>query len=454
MQGAIPLNEFVKRRRKLIDMMAPNSVAIIPGARASRRNRDVYYPFRQDSDFHYLTGFNEPDSLLVLVPGRKHGEVVLFCPERDPVAEQWDGERLGPDRAVQILGVDDAFPEADLDDIVPGFLEGNERIYISLGEHPEFDNQLLSWVSAIRKRDAAGTQTPGEFVELKHLLHELRLFKSPRELKLMRQAAQITCDAHKRAMGACQPGLYESQLEAELVYEFMRQGARHPAYPSIVGSGPNACVLHYLDNNRQIERGDLVLIDAGCELESYAADVTRTFPASGRFNKAQREIYQIVLAANQAAIDACVQGADFNAPHAAAIQAMVEGLLALGLLQGSVEQVLENEDYKQYCPHRTSHWLGLDVHDVGDYRIDESWRELEPGMVLTVEPGIYIPVDPQASDAPKKYRGIGVRIEDDVLVTKTGPEVLSTSMPKQVSEIEALVGAAVQSATPAKARAV
>ncbi len=431
--------EFKKRRAQLMAMMSPGSVAVIPGAKLSRRNRDIQYLFRQDSDFYYLTGFVEPEALLVLAPGREHGEEILFCADRDPHAERWDGERLGPERATQMLGVDDAFPYADMDDILPGLLEGRERIYITLGEYPEFDQRLIAWVADIRKREAGGAQPPGEFMELKHFLHELRLYKSTKEVNLMRKAADITAAAHVRAMQACEPGMTEAQLEAELTYEFMRSGARSPAYPCIVGSGNNACVMHYVENTATLKKNDLVLIDAGCEYQHYAADVTRTFPVSGRYSATQRAIYEIVLAANEAAIAECRPGRHFNAPHEAALRVMVEGLVALKILKGEVDTLIEEEGYRDVCPHKTSHWLGIDVHDVGDYRIDSTWRQLEPGMVLTIEPGIYIPRNETTEHLPSKYRGIGVRIEDDVLITRGGCEVLTAAVPKRIDEVEALM---------------
>lgn len=435
----VSVSEYKKRRQRLMSMMLPGSIALIPAAWPQRRNRDIQYLFRQDSDFHYLTGFNEPEALLLLAPGRAHGEQILFCAERDPLAERWDGERLGPERASQMLGVDDAFPYGDLDDIVPGLLEGRDRIYMALGEYPEFDQRLLGWVSDIRKREASGAMPPGEFVTLKHLLHEQRLYKSAKEIKLMKQAALITAKGHLRAMQLCRPGMSEAELEAELTYEFMRHGARNPAYPSIVGAGENACVLHYVDNQASIGKSDLVLIDAGCEYQHYAADVTRTFPAGGKFSEPQRLLYDVVLRANLAAIDQCRPGQLFNAPHDTAIRVMVEGLVELGLLSGKVQRLIDAEAYKLFCPHKTSHWLGMDVHDVGDYRIDEHWREFEPGMVLTVEPGIYVPSDESTEHLPAQFRGIGIRIEDDVLIAADGPEVLTAQVPKAIEEIEQLM---------------
>ncbi|MCB1686494.1 MAG: aminopeptidase P N-terminal domain-containing protein, partial [Pseudomonadales bacterium] len=385
MSNRIPKSEFKRRRTALMGLMEPDSIAVIPGAGRKLRNRDTEYLFRQDSDFHYLTGFGEPDALLVLAPGRAHGEVILFCRERHPRAELYDGERMGPERAGDWLEVDDGFPISDLDEILPGMLEGRERIYITLGEYPDFDERLMRWVSSIRARESGGAIPPGEFVALKHLLHEQRLYKSAAEIRVMREAARITCLAHERAMRNCRPGMNETQLQAELIYEFMRHGARSEAYPSIVGGGENGCVLHYVRNDAVLRKPDLVLIDAGCEFEHYAADVTRTFPVSGRYSRAQAALYDIVLEANQQAIAACRPGVPFNEPHQVATRVMVDGLLELGLLTGDAAQILESEAYRPLCPHNTSHWLGSDVHDVGDYRVDGAWRELEPGMVLTIE---------------------------------------------------------------------
>jgi Xaa-Pro aminopeptidase len=420
-----------------MSLMDEESIAVIPAASLKTRNRDSDFLFRQDSDFHYLTGFNEPEAVLVLAPGRAHGEVILFCRDREPRAELYDGERLGPDRAAQIVGVDDAFPVADLDDILPGMLEGRERIYFGLGDHPEFENRLLGWVSTLRARESGGARPPEELFALKHLLHEQRLIKSAAEIRAMRRAAEITCEGHTRAMRACQPGMTETQLEAELIYAFMRGGAKSPAYSSIVGGGANACVLHYVDNNATLKKNDLVLIDAGCEYELYAADVTRTFPVNGTFSTVQRALYDIVLAANEAAIEACRPGALFTHPHQVALEIMIDGLLSLGLLEGDLDEVLETETYRNFCPHGSSHWLGLDVHDVGDQRVDGEPRPLEPGMALTIEPGIYIPDNEVMAGLPAKYRGIGIRVEDDVLITRDGREVLTSAAPKSVQAIEA-----------------
>jgi len=433
----ISKTEYARRRRNLMGLMEPNSIAIIPAAREQVRSRDTHYPFRQDSDFLYLSGFAEPEAVLVLVPGRRDGQFVMFCRERDPERELWQGYRAGPEGACERYGADDAFPVGDIDDILPGLIEGRERVYYSLGRSTEFDRQIMGWVNSIRAREASGAVPPGDFSDLDHLLHEMRLFKSAAELRMMRRAASITAAAHCRAMRACRPGNPEYELEAELQYGFALAGARTAAYPSIVGGGANACVLHYVDNDDKLRDGDLVLIDAGCELEGYASDVTRTFPVNGRFSPEQRALYDIVLRAQAAAFEAIVPGNHWNQPHEASVRVITEGLVKLGLLKGSVATLIKREAYRPFYMHRVGHWLGLDVHDVGDYRVGGDWRLLEPGMVMTVEPGIY--VAPSNTKVAKKWRGIGIRIEDDVVVTETGCEVLTTGVPKEIDDIEALM---------------
>ncbi|MCZ6855339.1 MAG: aminopeptidase P N-terminal domain-containing protein [Gammaproteobacteria bacterium] len=428
--------EYHRRRQKLMSMMECGTVALLPAAPARIRNRDTEYLYRQDSDFFYLTGFSEPDAVLVLAPGREQGEIVLFCRDRDERVERYEGERIGPDRATQMLNVDDALSINDLDEFLPGMLEGSERIYVTLGEYPEFDNKLINWVSTIRRREAGGVVAPGEFVALKHLLHEQRLYKSSAEIRLMREAAEITCQAHIRAMTSCRPGMSESDLEAELVYVFMRNGARTPAYPCIVGGGENACTLHYVENSATLRKNDLVLIDAGCEYQHYAADVTRTFPVGGVFNKTQQALYEVVLEANKQGITRCTSGVRFREPHEVALKVLVEGLVELKLLEGDVDEIIAEESYRQFCPHTSSHWLGSDVHDVGDYRVDGAWRELQPGMVLTMEPGIYIPDNEAMAHLAPRWRGMGIRIEDDVLVTRQQPDVLSSAAPKEIPDIQ------------------
>lgn len=434
---SIGLEEFAQRRQSLMDMMEDNSIAIVPAAPELIRSRDTEYPYRQDSDFHYLCGFPEPEAVLALLPGREHGETVLFCREREPDKELWTGYRCGPERAHERYGVDDAFPIGDIDDILPGLLEGRERVYYSLGRHAEFDQQVMHWVNTIRARVRQGAHPPGEFLDLDHFLHDLRLFKSPAELELMREAAAISVRAHERAMRRVKPGAYEYQLESELLHEFVSHGARFPAYNSIVGAGPNGCILHYVDNTARIADGDLILIDAGCEYQGYAADITRTFPASGTFTPEQRALYDIVLAAQAAAIDAIAPNRHWNESHEAAVKVLVEGLVALGLLEGEVDEIIAQEAYRDFYMHRTGHWLGLDVHDVGDYKVGDAWRVLEPGMVMTVEPGLY--VAPDNDEVEPRWRGIGIRIEDDVLVTRDGNEVLTAALVKSADDVEALV---------------
>jgi Xaa-Pro aminopeptidase len=429
--------EFARRRKRLMALMEANSIAVIPSAHEQLRNRDTDYPFRQDSDFYYLSGFVEPGSVMVLIPGRRHGQFVMFCRERDLTMELWHGRRLGPEGVCEELAADDAFPIGDIDDILPGLLEGRERVYYSMGRSTEFDQQLMGWVNSIRARERLGAIPPGEFTDLDHMLHDLRLIKSAAEQRLMKKAGDITARAHVRAMRHCQPGVWEYQLEAELQHEFAMAGARYPAYPSIVGGGENACILHYLDNNQRLANGDLVLIDAGCELEFYAADVTRTFPVNGQFSPPQRALYELVLKAQLAAIEAIAPGNHWNESHDATVQVITAGLVELGLLKGKVSRLIKEEAYRDFYMHRAGHWLGLDVHDVGDYRVGDEWRVLEPGMVMTVEPGIY--VSPDNRKVSKQWRGIGIRIEDDVLVTKQGCEVITAGAPKTVEEIEAVM---------------
>ena len=429
--------EYARRRKALMEQMEPNSIAILPAAQVYIRNRDVEHNYRQDSDFQYLTGFPEPEAVAVLIPGREHGEYVLFCREKDKERELWDGYRAGQEGAISQFGADDAFPINDVDDILPGLIEGRERVYYAMGANQEFDLRLTNWIKTIRSKARLGAQPPNEFVALDHLLHDMRLYKSAAEIKVMQAAADISAQAHVRAMQTCKPGQYEYHLEAELQHSFMRSGSRSPAYASIVAAGRNACILHYTENTSQIRDGDLVLIDAGCELDCYASDITRTFPANGRFSPEQRAIYDIVLAAQLAAIDVIAPGRHWNESHEATVRVITEGLRDLGLLQGEVDELIASEAYRPFYMHRAGHWLGMDVHDVGDYRIGGEWRVLEPGMVMTVEPGIYIA--PDNENVPKKWRGIGVRIEDDVVVTRLGCDVLTARVPKDADAIEALM---------------
>lgn len=429
--------EYARRRQELMTRMSDNSIAIIPSAPLTTRNRDVEHPFRQDSDFYYLSGFSEEHAVLVLIPGREHGEYVLFCQEKIKEQEIWTGRRVGPEAAPETLGADDAFPITDVDDILPGLLEGKDRIYASLGVRQDFDHQLMQWVNHIKTQVRNGATPPREFGALDHLLHEMRLIKSDAEIAVMQQAADISADAHVRAMEMVKPGMMEYQLEAEIMRTFMAAGSRWPAYPSIVGAGDNACILHYTQNTEQIQDGDLILIDAGCELDYYAADITRTFPANGKFSDPQKELYQLVLDAQMAAIEQVKPGNHWNQPHEAAVKVLVDGLLELGLLEGDADDIIKEEKYRQFYMHKTGHWLGMDVHDVGEYRIDGEWRELEPGMVLTIEPGLY--VSPDDDTVEEQWRGIGIRIEDDVVVTKDGCTVLTVNVPKTIDAIENLM---------------
>jgi len=430
--------EFPRRQKKLMDMMGEQSIAIIPTAPARLRNRDVEYPYRPDSDFYYLTGFPEPEAVAVLIPDRDHGEYILFCREKDPAMETWSGRRAGLEGAIAIYGADDAFPITDLDEIVPGLLEDRERIFYNMGCDTAFDQRVLGWVNQVRKRVRTGINAPDEFISLDHFLHEMRLYKSRHEIAAMRRAAGISAAAHRRAMQICRPGLMEYQIEAEIRYTFMQHGARHPAYPPIVGSGENSCILHYTENSRKLVDGDILLIDAGSEYDCYASDISRTFPVNGRFTKTQRAVYDIVLKAQLAAIRKVRPGNHWNEPHEAAIREITKGLIDLGILKGRVRDRIKDKSYAKYYMHRTGHWLGMDVHDVGDYKVEGEWRTFAPGMVLTVEPGLYLAAGTRG--LAKKWWNIGVRIEDDVLVTETGHEVLTRDAPKRTDEIEALVG--------------
>jgi len=427
--------EFAKRRRQLMRMIGNDGIAILPGAPVKVRSRDVEYRYRQDSDFYYLTGFAEPDSVAVLAPGRGAGEFILFCRERDPHKERWDGARAGPEGAVTLHAADDAFPIDDIDDILPGLMESRDRVYYAMGAHPEFDARVGEWLNSLRSRESSGIHTPHEFVALDHLLHDMRLYKSRSEISALRRAAKIAVAAHTRAMKVTRPGMYEYELEAEFLHEFGRSRAA-PSYSPIVAGGANACTLHYLANNRELRDGDLVLIDAGCEFDYYVSDVTRTYPVNGRFTAEQRAVYEIVYEAQLAAIDKTRVGNHWDDPHDAALRVITNGLRKLGLLKGTLARLLKDGAYKEFFMHRTGHWLGMDVHDVGDYRVGDEWRLLESGMVTTVEPGIYIGA--QAS-VPKRWRNIGVRIEDDVAVTPGEPDVLSKGLVRDPDEIERLM---------------
>lgn len=427
--------EFAQRRQELMEQIGNNAIAIIPSAGLKIRNRDAEFSFRQDSDFLYLTGFNEPESVAVLVPGRAESEYILFCREKDPKTEQWTGRMAGLEGAVEDYAADDAFPIDDIDDILPGIMENRNKVYYSIGNNQDFDVQVISWVNTLRAKVRNGIQAPHEFISLDRLLHEMRLFKSPDEQQLMREAAAVSVKAHERAMQAVTHGMMEYEIDAEYIYEFRKSGMV-PAYTSIVGGGENACILHYIDNNQPLHKDDLLLIDAGAEHQGYASDITRTFPVGGVFSEEQRILYQIVLDAQYAAIAQAKPGNTWIDPHNAAVRVITEGLVKQGLLSGDVDTLIEENAYFPFYMHKTGHWLGLDVHDVGDYKIDEQWRELEPDMALTIEPGIYVSPSPSVD---KKWWNIGIRIEDDVIITETGNEVLTKALIKEIDDIEAFM---------------
>ncbi len=432
--------EFKRRRKQLMRMMGKNAIAIIPTAPELIRNRDVHFPFRPDSDFYYLTGFAEPESVAVLIPGRKQAEYILFCRERDPEREVWDGRRAGQEGAIRDFGADDSFPIDAIDEILPRMLEQSERVFYAMGCNPELDHQMSEWIGALRSKARSGVSGPLEFFALDHYLHDMRLYKSRSEIRLMREAAKISAAAHTDLMRYCRPGLYEYQLQAHFAHACAQRGAVQQAYPSIVGGGVNGCILHYTENNQPLNDGDLVMIDAGCELDCYASDISRTFPVNGRFSTEQRALYALVLEAQHAAIAEVKPGNHWNDPHEAAVRVLTKGLIKLGLLKGKLDELIKTQAYSTFYMHRTSHWLGMDVHDVGDYKIDGQWRMLEPGMVLTIEPGLYIA--PGAKGVAKKWQGIGIRIEDDVLVTPEGSDVLTKDVIKDPDAIEALMAQA------------
>lgn len=433
---------FAARRKKLMQWMGPNSIAILPSATEKVRSHDVHYPFRQDNDFWYLTGFNEPEAVAVLVPGRKHGEFILFNREKDVTQEIWHGKRLGQEGVVEQLGADDAFPISDIDDILPGLMEGKERIYFAFGAHPEFDQHIMEWRSQLQSQSVRGSEPPGELVDLRHHLHDMRLIKSSAEVQRMRHAAKTAAKAHTELMKACAPGKTEMQMEAVLHYHYVQGGCRYPAYSSIVAGGDNANILHYVENGDELHDGDLLLVDAGCEFEHYASDITRTIPINGQYSKEQAQLYDIVLEAQLAAIEMIKPGNHWAQIHDKAVEVITKGLVDLKILKGNVKELIKRGAYRDFYMHKTGHWIGLDVHDVGDYQVHGQPRVLEPGMVLTVEPALYISKD--NTKAAKKWRGIGIRIEDDVVVTRDGYDILSKGVPKTREEIEQLMAQARQ----------
>ena len=434
--------EFAARRTRLMASLPPHSAVLVPSARMQTRNSDVEYAFRQDSDFYYLTGFDEPDAWLLLWQREDAPSYMLFCQPRDPQMEIWNGYRYGEVGAEREFGADKAYSVNDIDQQMPQLLEGMQALYFCMGSHLNTERSVEGWLASMRAKRRQGVQVPQQLVELGPYLHEMRLIKSETELAVMRAAGQVSAQAHALAMQTCTPGHFEYQLEATIMHHFAQHGCRQPAYSTIVGSGANACVLHYIANKDPLREGDLVLIDAGCELDYYAADITRTFPVSGTFSEPQKQLYELVLAAMEACFAVIRPGTAFEAVHDASVRVIAQGLIDLGILHGTLDEVISTGAYKTFYMHRAGHWLGMDVHDVGDYKINGESRPLEPGMVMTVEPGIYIA--PDAPNVDPKWRGIGIRIEDDVVVTETGFENLTVSVPKTVAEIEALMAKAVE----------
>jgi Xaa-Pro aminopeptidase len=428
--------EFKQRRQALLKQLGGDSMVIIPTAHEVTRNRDAEFRFRPHSDFHYLTGFAEPEAVAVFLPKRKEGEYVLFCRERDPLMETWHGRRAGLDGAKADFDVQQVFPISKLDEIMPGLMAGRRSVYYPIGEDGDFDSAVIGWLGAVKQKARKGVAGPKALISSDELIHEMRLFKSAEEIKLMRFAAKVSAEAHTKAMQHCQPGMKEFEVEAEILGHFRRHGCEI-AYNSIVGCGHNSCILHYTENNMHVNDGELLLIDAGAEYHYYAADITRTFPVNGKFSKEQAALYELVLKAQKAAIRAVKPGNHWYKPHDAAVRTLTKGLVELGLLKGDVKQLIKDEAYRRFYMHGTGHWLGMDVHDVGDYKLNGKWRPLEPGMVLTVEPGLYI--EPGCKGVAKKWHGIGIRIEDDVLVTATGNEVLTDGVVKEINDIEALM---------------
>ena len=421
-----------QRRRARLAAAMRSGVAIVPTAPERARNRDSHYPYRFDSYFYYLTGFREPEAVLVVVAGAEP-KSILFCRDKDIEREIWDGFRYGAEAARTTFGFDEAHSIQQMDALMPDFIADRDALYCHLGADPAWDARVTGWLNHVRGRARSGVAAPSEIKDVHVPLDEMRLFKAPEELAVMRRAAAITAGAHRRAMRAARPGGTEYEIEAELLHEFRRHGAQAPAYAPIVAAGERACVLHYVQNDGALTDGDLLLIDAGCELDGYAADITRTFPVNGRFSGPQREIYDLVLAAQSAAIAAVKPGNRWDAPHRVAVETLAQGMIDLKLLGGSVAEAVETESYRKFYMHRTGHWLGLDVHDAGDYKREGEWRLLAPGMVLTVEPGCYIR---PGNGVPERFAGIGVRIEDDVAVTDTGAEVLTRDAPKRPADIE------------------
>ncbi len=410
-------------------------VAVLRTAPERARNRDSGYPYRFDSYFYYLTGFPEPEAVLVLVAGPAP-RTILFCRQKNLEREIWDGFRYGPELARTTFGMDETHPIDKLEELMPEILADQPAVFCDMGSDAAWDGQVIGWINKVRARSRSGVAAPEQIRDIRVLLDDMRVVKDAHEVGIMKRAASISAEAHVRAMRAARPGRYEYEIEAELLHEFRRRGSQSPAYTSIVAGGANACVLHYVQNDALLNDGDLLLIDAGCELDGYASDITRTFPVGGRFSGPQKDVYEVVLAAQSAAISQVKPGNRWEDPHDAAVRVLAQGMVDLGLCKGSVDAVIESGDYRRFYMHRTGHWLGMDVHDAGDYKREGNWVVLRPGMVLTVEPGCYIRA---AEGVPEKFWNIGVRIEDDALVVNSGCEILTASAPKQVADIEALM---------------
>jgi Xaa-Pro aminopeptidase len=431
------MESYRTRRQRLASQMQ-NGVAIIPTAPEQIRNRDAHYPYRFDSYFYYMTGFCEPEAVLVTVAEASQSESkhILFCRDKDETREIWDGLRYGPEVAKETFGFDEAYSISRLDEMMPEILANQPALYYALGQDAAWDTSVTGWLNQVREQVRKGVSAPVKIYDSRSILDEMRIIKSTEEIDVMKNAAVISTEAHRRAMQLTHSGKYEYEIEAELCSVFRQRGAQAPAYTPIVAGGANGCILHYIENNAKLKDGDLLLIDAGCELDGYAADITRTFPVNGKFSPVQKDVYELVLSAQAAAIAAVRPGNTWDDPHQAALKVLVQGFIDFGLCQGSVDAVIESEDYKRFYMHRTGHWLGLDVHDAGDYKLNGSWRSLQSGMTLTVEPGCYIR---PADNVPSHFWNIGIRIEDDVAVTETGHDILTTAAPKDVAEIEELM---------------
>ena len=429
--------QFARRRHELAAAIK-FGIAVIPTAAERIRNKDAHFPYRFDSYFHYLTGFNEPEAVVVVIGG-KPSRSILFCRAKHEEREIWDGFRYGPEEAKTQFNFDDTFAIDEIDKILPQLIENKDAIFTPIGIESNWDNKMMGWLNKTRSRAREGITAPASLIDVREILDEMRIIKDSDELDVMRRAAKISAEAHVNAMLATKPEKYEYEIEAELLYHFKKKGSQFPAYTSIVAGGKNACVLHYIENNAVLNDGDLLLIDAGCELDGYASDITRTFPVSGKFSGPQRMIYELVLDAQRAAMEATSRGNSWQAPHDAATKVLAQGFIDFKLCHGSLDKVLENREYSRYYMHRTGHWLGRDVHDVGNYKDDGQWRSLEPGMVLTIEPGCYIR---SAPDIPEQFWNIGIRIEDDAIVNQdSGCEIITSGVPKTINDIESLMSA-------------